>query len=1483
MKKNFIFGLFALVTMLFTASCAEEQLVPNSAGDTATVSFEVSTPTLATRAVGDGTTATKLYVGVYENQNGTLAGPLDVSLIGDNETVTFTDRVATVNLALAKNKEYSVIFWAETANNEEAMFNIDWQNRKLTLKSEVIANQEKYDAFWAQKTVTITGAISEKVNLKRPFAQLNIGTSDKAEAEAAGIVVDRTEVTTKVFTSFSLQDGKASDEKEVTFSMSSIEGIKDATFPAVTTPEQKYLSLNYLLMNEDKSIVDVKFSYMDVEDDKTYDLPFTSVPVQRNYRTNIYGTLLTNSANYTVEILHGFADEVHNVLVQDVATAEELHAAIEEFNNSDEDAELSIVLTDDINLNDLIGGSNARATRAAGKTPSVTLAKGKSLFLDLNGKTITATDESSASFAMITNHGNLTINDATGGGAIELTANNNRGRSAYSSVISNQPGGKLTVNGGTIAHLGGTEMAYGIDNLTNDTSGDVKCTINGGTIKSTYRAVRQFLNSDSDENELIVNGGTIEGVDKSVWMQDHSTKSNKGKLVVAADAKLKGDVYLFVTAGSTAWPVEVSIAKKALQDESTVLSANVPYDYSVVEGDDAWTVESYFTFAALVDSVIAAKGNFDGKGIEVRIMPASGQSDNTNNCLVPNRLQKYSNPDVYYAQYQRFAGLSDITISNVKFVFIPAAVTVKDAWNTAGATTTVENINGEIQFMNEGAVTLDNCTFDKVAVSPFKASAVTVSNSTFNGLQAYAIKDIIARTVSVTNNTFDCCNGAFWMADAPAELIVTDNTFIDLGRRGAMQFSANGDYTNTQMTVTGNSVDGAFLWQLNKTISDAQLDAILNGGNNIYTQAYTDNSIKHVAKIGENKYWSVQEAVDAATEGQTVLFLNDVEQNDGVLVTNKNITFDLNGKTFTVNEGANTNNRNFKINGTSDIIIKNGTLIAKGELTSGAYGTVRTEDTAKATLEDVKLYSYRGYGLNVKANTGTEITIKNSEIYAQYSGGVEAAGGTINLDNVIIDQKGVYSGAAWCSVAIGVNGGGTVTVNSGTYSAQTIITDANAAQGTWVAYVMSSGGTLDIKGGTFNGVVAETAAAANACGLICADRAAIVNIYDGKFNSNGAILDMRNNVGSLPNPVATIHGGIFSADPTVSGLYSSNLITVADGKAVVENADGTWGVIEAATPKTEDELNAALANDGLVILGDNITLTETVVIPEGKNITLDLNGKILSHSDEVNKYALNNLGTLTLKDSKGTGSINARGIYNGYGNGGNNVASAMITIKGGTVNAKGTNGGAAIFNYGIADIQGGNFTSIGGYSLNNQTGSSMTIADGVKANNGVYNTGATLTVNGGAIEGNRNGCHVVYAYNSNVEINGGTIHNNNSGNSTLMAAGTSKMTVNGGTLSIKDGRVPGNGNTWTSCLTDTQNSAVMVVNGGTFNGGFRVQAGTTMTINGGSFNDCYGSSYNIYGTAIVKGGEYTDDTAKTFAKKYIAEGYELVGNTVCQK
>jgi hypothetical protein len=382
MKKNYLLGFFALATMLFTASCQEENLVGTS-GDTAMVTFEVSTPTISTRTVGDGKTAKKLYVGVYENQNGTLAGPLEVSLIDEGETVTFTDRVAKVNLALAKNKEYSVIFWAETENNAEAMFDINWGDRELNLKSSLKANQEKYDAFWAQKTVTLTGALTETVELKRPFAQLNIGTSDKVDAEAAGIVVTQSQVVVKkVPTTFNLQTGAVSNEQEVTYTMASIEGIKNENFPAVAAGQQ-YLSLNYLPMAVDKSIVDIEFKYKDEQDNDAYVLNFPSVPVQRNFRTNIYGTLLTNSANYTVEIKPGFGndgeEDVANIVY--ASTAEELQAAL---NAAAEDSTIKVVLLNDITLNgqtaayttnakNVIIESNGAATTRSGNSKKFTL------------------------------------------------------------------------------------------------------------------------------------------------------------------------------------------------------------------------------------------------------------------------------------------------------------------------------------------------------------------------------------------------------------------------------------------------------------------------------------------------------------------------------------------------------------------------------------------------------------------------------------------------------------------------------------------------------------------------------------------------------------------------------------------------------------------------------------------------------------------------------------------------------------------------------------------------------------------------------------------------------------------------------------------------------------------------------------------------------------------------------------------------------
>ena len=251
--------------------------------------------------------------------------------------------------------------------------------------------------------------------------------------------------------------------------------------------------------------------------------------------------------------------------------------------------------------------------------------------LDLNGKTITGTDSGTASFGLITNRGTLTIKDSVGGGKITLIATNNRGWNAYSSVISNNPGGKLIVESGIIEHLGGTDMAYGIDNLTNGKGTYAETVINGGTVKSTYRAIRQFLNGIEAQNILTVNGGIIEGTNKAIWMQDPSKNANTGTLTVGADAVINGDIYLFVTAGSTEWPVEVSIAASAVNGQ--VITGNVPAKYTVQNVNGTWgrcdAVASIGSngYATLADAIAAAEAgdvitllaeiNLDANGVLV--------------------------------------------------------------------------------------------------------------------------------------------------------------------------------------------------------------------------------------------------------------------------------------------------------------------------------------------------------------------------------------------------------------------------------------------------------------------------------------------------------------------------------------------------------------------------------------------------------------------------------------------------------------------------------------------------------------------------------------------------------------------------------------------------------------------------------------------------------------------------------------------------
>ena len=220
----------------------------------------------------------------------------------------------------------------------------------------------------------------------------------------------------------------------------------------------------------------------------------------------------------------------------------------------------------------------------------ITVPSGANVVLDLNGYTITGTDTTTKNFSLLDNRGTLKITSSVVGGKMTLTATTNNGWNRYSAVVANNPGGNLTIESNvTLEHLGGTDMTYGVDNLTNGKGTSAVTTINGGTIKSNYRGIRQFLNGVEATNIVTINGGTVEGANKAIFFHDPSTNANSGKLTVGANADINGGVYLFVTEGSTEWPVEVSIAAAAL-DAAGVTTKNVPAGYAVINVNDTYTV-----------------------------------------------------------------------------------------------------------------------------------------------------------------------------------------------------------------------------------------------------------------------------------------------------------------------------------------------------------------------------------------------------------------------------------------------------------------------------------------------------------------------------------------------------------------------------------------------------------------------------------------------------------------------------------------------------------------------------------------------------------------------------------------------------------------------------------------------------------------------------------------------------------------------------
>ena len=302
MNTKFFKSLAAVAVAVLTVGCAKEQ---GSQEGPANVTFEIENPVAVTKAIGDGTTAKKLYYQVFDAAGNPIAG-LPV------QNKTLSSLKTTVSFQLVKDQKYNFIFWAQTP--EDGYYTIDGTEglKKITADYEgKKSNDENFDAFFAvEKALTINGPITKTVTLKRPFAQINIATTDVLKAGDTKVNVNFTGATSAVTvkgvpTVFSPLTDEFSASVDAQFASAAIpEGNFSVTG---STDTYKYLAVNYVFAPVDGTVYDVEAAFNVDGKDVTVKVP--SAPAKRNYRTNIYGNLLTSTADFDVVIDPGFAGE----------------------------------------------------------------------------------------------------------------------------------------------------------------------------------------------------------------------------------------------------------------------------------------------------------------------------------------------------------------------------------------------------------------------------------------------------------------------------------------------------------------------------------------------------------------------------------------------------------------------------------------------------------------------------------------------------------------------------------------------------------------------------------------------------------------------------------------------------------------------------------------------------------------------------------------------------------------------------------------------------------------------------------------------------------------------------------------------------------------------------------------------------------------------------------------------------------------------
>jgi hypothetical protein len=318
---------------------------------------------------------------------------------------------------------------------------------------------------------------------------------------------------------------------------------------------------------------------------------------------------------------------------------------------------------------------------------------------------------------------------------------------------------------------------------------------------------------------------------------------------------------------------------------------------------------------------------------------------------------------------------------------------------------------------NDGVVTINGGTF------------TLVKGSAQNGYNVYvwgdAVTDVVGGTFSSTGNTAAVCVDVEDYESAAINISGGSFTYNT-------KFKASSS-TNNKVKVYGGTFSGDVSAYLDESCAQD-----VNG---TVSQAY-------VAKVDSTKYANLEDAIAAASEGDTITLLADLDFTCYPRATKHVInlagkTLDLNGKTVT------TYNHSVVFVG-DDFTIKNGSFVCEtdpnftGWNPNNAYSVVIYPEDYNSVNDDVYDYS-------------TGVVLENLNLV----GGVNCYGSEVTLREVnasatYLNVKGTTYYAVWADTHT------TVTVESGTYSS-----DSTSANAVVACNKNDASSTLTITGGNF--------------------------------------------------------------------------------------------------------------------------------------------------------------------------------------------------------------------------------------------------------------------------------------------------------------------------------------------------------------------------------------------------------------------------------